>query len=231
MGKIVEQVAHERGHTIVKKIDTKDDWDHFKDSVKSADMIIDFSYPDSAPDIILNAFSLNIPVVCGTTGWKDRLPEIKEKCLSEGQALLIASNFSIGVNILFSLNKILAKMMDRFPEYRPSIKETHHIHKKDAPSGTAITLAENIIKNITSIKSWSPDSSGEVDETLPVESIREGEVTGLHEVIYCSDSDRILLKHSAIDRKAFGEGSLLAAEWLVGKKGFFTMEDVLEPGN
>lgn len=176
---------------------------------------------------------MNIPVVCGTTGWYEHLDEVKARCEKENQALFYAPNFSIGMNITFMLNQQLAKLSEKYG-YRLSLTETHHIHKLDKPSGTAVKLAEDIIKNNDNYKSWElsqctmNNEQLTVDEVLPIEAIREGNVFGIHEVKAESDCDIIQLRHEAFSRKGFATGAVIAAEFLLGKKGIFTMNDLFK---
>ena len=175
----------------------------------------------------MKSFAAGVPVVAGTTGWLDRIGEIKEKCEKEGKTFFYASNFSIGVNIFFALNKYLAKIMNNFPSYNISMTETHHIHKLDAPSGTAITLAEGILENVDRKERWTLETA-EQPTDLPIHAIREGEVPGIHEVTYESDVDYISIKHDAKSRAGFALGAVVAAEFTAGKKGFLGMDDMLQ---
>ena len=194
---------------------------------KSADVAIEFTTPATAFDNYMKSFAAGVPVVSGTTGWLDRIGEIKEKCEKEGKTFFYASNFSIGVNIFFDLNKYLAKIMNNFPSYNISMTETHHIHKLDAPSGTAITLAEGIIENVDRKDRWTLETA-EQPTDLPIHAIREGEVPGIHEVTYESDVDYISIKHDAKSRAGFALGAVVAAEFTAGKKGFLGMDDMLK---
>jgi 4-hydroxy-tetrahydrodipicolinate reductase len=214
MGHAIESMAVLQGHTIVCTIDNDADWDRSSDAVRQADVAIEFTTPTTAVGNIRRCFDIGIPVVCGTTGWTAQLPELTEECIHRNQALFVASNFSIGMNIMFMLNEYLAHIMAAHPDYSVGITETHHIHKLDAPSGTAITLRDQIAQEI----------SGEINIT----SIREGEVPGIHTVTYDSPNDTITLTHSAHNRNGLAQGALAAAEYLVGRKGFFTMRDLLQ---
>lgn len=216
MGHIIEQIAVGRGHEIVSIIDVNNPEEYDSPAFRSADVAIEFSQPDSAYGNYLQCFKRNVPVVAGTTGWLDKMGEIKKACAEGGQTFFYASNYSIGVNIFFAVNNYLAKLMNHFPEYNVSMEETHHIHKLDAPSGTAITLAEGIVENMNRLTT-----------DVPIHSKREGEVPGIHEVRYESEADIITLKHDAKSRKGFALGAVLAAEFLKGKKGFVTMNDML----
>ncbi len=225
MGKTVETVCLERGHKIAAVIDGPEDWE--KTVMPSGGVVVDFSLPEEAVNNIMRCFRLGWPVVSGTTGWYDRLPEVTKACTEKDGTLFYAPNFSLGVNILFYVNKMLAAVMSKTEGYRISIKETHHIHKLDAPSGTAIRLAEDILAQNANLKVWKnrPDDNPDV---LPVFSFREGEVPGIHEIIYDSEADRLTLKHEAKNRKGFALGAVLAAEFVKDKKGVFTMDDLLK---
>ena len=226
MGHAIEQIALQRGHEIVSVIDVNNQEDFTSDAFKSADVAIEFSMPAVAMDNYLRAFAAGVPVVSGTTGWLEHLPEIKEACKA-GQTFFYASNFSLGVNIFFALNKYLAKIMNDFPAYDVRMVETHHVHKLDAPSGTAITLAEGLIDNIERKNKWVEGKDPAEDE-IGICSVREGEVPGIHTVIYESDVDTISITHDAKSRMGFALGAVIAAEFTCGKKGFLTMQDMLK---
>ncbi len=220
MGKMIEQIARDRGHSIVAKIDDRSqDVDY-----TSMDVAIDFSTPEAAFDNITNCFKNKVPVISGTTGWLDRFEEAIKICEEHKSAFIYASNFSLGVNIFFELNKHLAKMMAELEQYKVSMEEIHHTQKLDAPSGTAITLAEGIIEN-TAYKDWKLNESG--DKTIPIKSIREGMVPGTHSISYESPVDTIEIKHEAHNREGFALGAVIASEWIQGKTGVFSMKDVL----
>ncbi len=221
MGKAIEKIALKKNHEIVLKID-KDD--SFSD-IKKADIAIDFSSPDAAFDNIKICFKNKVPVISGTTGWLSRYDEIVKICQNEKGTFLYASNFSVGVNVFFKLNVYLSKMMQNIKGYDIFMEETHHIHKLDAPSGTAITLAEQIIDYSDKLD-WSIDKKAKDDLFINVK--REGEVPGTHEIIYKSGVDEISIKHKAFNRNGFALGAIIAAEWIVGKKGVFTINDVLD---
>ena len=246
MGHEVEQVALQRGHKIIARIDNSSELENLKTlkSEKRSDsegvVAIEFSTPATALNNIYRCFDMNIPVVCGTTAWYQHLDEVKSRCENENQALFYAPNFSIGMNIMFILNKQLAKLSENY-NYRLSLSETHHIHKLDKPSGTAVKLAEDIIENNDNYKSWelnqltidnlqltSNNEQLTISKVLPVEAIREGDVFGIHEVKAESDCDIIQLRHEAFSRKGFATGAVIAAEFLLGKKGIFTMENLLK---
>lgn len=220
MGKMIEQIAQGRGHSIVAKIDDpSQDVDY-----ASMDVAIDFSTPEAAFDNITNCFKNKVPVISGTTGWLDRFEEAIKICNDNKSAFIYASNFSLGVNIFFELNKHLAKMMAELDQYKVAMEEIHHTQKLDAPSGTAITLAEGIIEN-TSYQNWKLEQSG--DKIIPIKSIREGTVPGTHSIAYKSSVDTIEIKHEAYNREGFALGAVIASEWILGKTGIFSMKDVL----
>lgn len=228
MGKTIGRIARERGHSIVSVIDIGNKDDVSSEAFGSADVAIEFTTPETAADNCLKCFAAGVPVVSGTTGWQDRFAEVKQRCLEGKHTFFYASNFSIGVNIFFALNTYLAKIMDKFPGYEVSLTETHHIHKKDAPSGTAITLAEGIIGNIGRKKQWRMANASQLTAAdLPVQAIREAEVPGTHEIVYESGTDLIRITHEAGNREGFALGAVLAAEFTAGKQGFLGMEDML----
>lgn len=230
MGHEIEKIALQRGHEIVCTIDLNENDKFNSPEFKSAEVAIEFTSPDSALQNYRRAFAANIPVVSGTTGWLEHLNEIKQACKNDGQTFFYASNFSLGVNIFFALNNQLAKMMNQFPDYDVRMEETHHIHKLDAPSGTAITLAEGILNNLDRKKSWSLDKANN-DNELQIKAFREGEIPGIHTVTYESEADSIRITHDAKSRKGFALGAVLAAEFTKGKKGFLGMEDMLKLGD
>jgi len=227
MGKTIEKILIERGHSIVSVIDIDNQEDFQSEAFKSADVAIEFSFPSAAFDNYLKCFAANVPVVSGTTGWIERLNEVKTICEKEGKTFFYATNFSLGVNIFFAVNKFLAKLMNNFPQYDVSMSETHHIHKLDAPSGTAITLAEDIFKQIDRKKQWTIAKTNQPAD-LYIEAIREGEVPGTHEIVYDSEVDYIHIKHCGKSRMGFALGAVLAAEFTAGKKGFLGMNDLLQ---
>ena len=227
MGKEIEKIALERGHEIVCAIDVNQDDKFLSPQFQSADVAIEFTSPDSALSNYRKAFAANVPVVSGTTGWLEHLPEVKSACENDGKTFFYASNFSLGVNIFFALNNYLAKIMNQFPDYDVRMEETHHIHKLDAPSGTAITLAEGIFENVSRKTNWSLNETPEGSE-LGIKAFREGEVPGIHTVIYESEADSIRITHDAKSRKGFALGAVLAAEFTKDKKGFLGMKDMLK---
>lgn len=226
MGHIIEKIARKRGHEIVSIIDINNPEDFESEAFKNADVAIEFTVPAVAVNNYRKAFAAGVPVVSGTTGWLEHLPEIKEAC-KNGNTFFYASNFSLGVNIFFALNKYLAGIMDGFPEYDVRMEEVHHIHKLDAPSGTAITLAGDLIDNIKRKTSWIVGKEPEKNE-IGIKAIREGEVPGIHTVIYESEVDSIRITHDAKSREGFALGAVIAAEFTHGKKGFLTMQDMLK---
>ena len=225
MGKTIEQIALQRGHQIVSIIDINNTADFDSEAFRSADVTIEFTTPATALGNYMRCFEANVPVVSGTTGWLSHLDEVKAKCEQEGKTFFYASNFSVGVNIFFALNRYLAKIMNGFPAYDVRMTEVHHIHKLDAPSGTAITLAEGILDNVERKERWTLETA-EQPTDLPIHAIREGEVPGIHEIIYESEADTISIKHDAKSRAGFALGAVIAAEFTAGKKGFLGMNDL-----
>lgn len=217
MGKMVEEIALSKSDTIVGIIDKDEDWESFDKNNTYKDIVaIDFSIPSKVLDNIEKAWERNIAIVVGTTGWYDKLEEITQRANQEKKTLFWASNFSIGVFLFNKLNAYLADMMKEYSDYNPSIKEIHHIHKLDAPSGTAITLAQTLADNLNIAQ-----------ENLNIESIREGEVCGTHTIKYSSVVDDIEITHAAHNRRGFALGAVMAAHWLIGKQGVFTMKDFI----
>ncbi|MDA9575999.1 4-hydroxy-tetrahydrodipicolinate reductase [Flavobacteriaceae bacterium] len=221
MGKVIEKIALERGHHMVLKID-KDDT-NFDLSV--ADVAIDFSVPTAAVGNISAALNQNVPVISGTTGWLDKFEDIKSLCKKTNGAFIYASNFSLGVNLFFELNKVLAKLITPFKEYNVQIEEIHHTQKQDAPSGTAITLAEGIAKE-SNYEGWTLSPKTE-PQKIKIEAKRIENVPGTHTINYTSEVDTLEITHTAHNRNGFALGAVVAAEWIIGKKGIFTMKDVL----
>ena len=219
MGKTIERIAQERGHEIVLKVDAPGDYD-----LSVAEVAIEFSTPQSALANISRALSLGLPTVAGTTGWLEHYPEAVTLCKEHEAAFLYASNFSIGVNIFFELNKTLAQLMRKYPEYAVAIEEIHHTQKLDAPSGTAITLAQEIIEQTDKV-GWELGETTE--DKIPITAKRIENVPGTHIVTYKSVVDTLEIKHTAHSRDGFALGAVLAAEWIIGKKGVFSMKDVL----
>lgn len=224
MGKVIEQIAVDRGHQIALKVDENT----LLYDISIADVAIDFSIPGAAVDNISNCLNNNIPVISGTTGWLNDYDKMVALCKEKNGAFIYASNFSLGVNIFFELNKTLAKMMKNLSQYKIGLEETHHTQKLDAPSGTAITLAEGIIEQ-SNYKSWKLGFNVGNDE-IPIETKRIDKVPGTHNINYNSEVDAINLTHTAHNRDGFALGAVIAAEWLINKKGIYTMNDVLNIG-
>lgn len=232
MGQIIERFAIDRGHEIVLKIGVENLNDFTVENLKNADVAIDFSAPDAAVDNIYKCFEAKVPVVVGTTGWYGELQKIKNDCEASNNTLLYGSNFSIGVNIFFHLNKVLAKLMNNYPAYDVQVEEIHHTQKLDAPSGTAMTIAEGIIDQIDGKKEWVNELEGTPiteklkNDQLLIESLRIENVPGTHTVVYSSDVDDIEIKHTAHSRAGFALGAVVAAEWLQNKRGFYSIADI-----
>ncbi len=225
MGKEVEKAALARGHQIIEKIDINNKDSLTTELLQKADVAIEFTTPESAPENYIKCFEVGLPVVSGTTGWLDREEEIKQKCKEKNGTFFYASNFSLGVNIFFEVNKFLAKLMNKINQYDISVEETHHIHKKDKPSGTAITIASQIIDNHDKYNTWKLEGKG--NGILPVHSEREGEIVGIHTVNYVSPIDKISIRHEAFSREGFAQGAVIAAEFVKDRKGCYSMEDLL----
>lgn len=226
MGHAIEKTAIARGHEIVCKIDADNAEEFDSPEFASADIAIEFTTPATAVDNYQKAFQRNVKVVSGTTGWLDRMPCIKDMCDNGEGTLFWASNFSLGVNIFFAVNRYLASIMEGFPQYKPSLEEIHHIHKLDHPSGTAITLAQGIMAKDSEITSW--EEAEDVDShTLKVEAVREGEVPGTHIVRWDSPVDTIAIEHRAKSREGFALGAVVAAEWACNRKGWLTMDEMM----
>ncbi|MBE6209933.1 MAG: 4-hydroxy-tetrahydrodipicolinate reductase [Rikenellaceae bacterium] len=230
MGHIIESILKERGHDVALIIDIDNASDLCAEKCADIDVAIEFSAPDAAFANVRKCLEMGLPVVCGTTAWGERMAEAKELCEANNGAFFYSSNYSVGVNVMFALSRKLAQIMNTIGGYKVSMEETHHIHKKDAPSGTAITLAEGILSEIPTIKNWTLiEGEGSVaEDSLPIVSFREGEVPGIHTVRYESDADVITLTHDAKSRAGFALGAVLAAEFIVGKKGCFTMSDLFK---
>lgn len=224
MGKTIERIALERGHSIAGRIDI----DNLSDlNIAQADAAIEFSHPDAAYDNVKKCIQRRIPVVCGTTGWLDRRPEIDKLTVDNGATFFYASNYSLGVNLFFKLNEQLARMMNQFDAYDVALDEVHHVQKKDAPSGTAITLAEGVIRHLDRKEKWSKGTSTAGRE-VGIESFRIDDVPGTHVVKYTSAIDDIEIKHTAHTREGFALGAVMVAEWIRGKKGVLNMDDFLK---
>jgi 4-hydroxy-tetrahydrodipicolinate reductase len=235
MGKIIEQIALGRQHEIVLKIDKDNLHEATPENLQQADVIIEFTTPASAIGNINRCLEAGVPVVVGTTGWYEQLAEIKEQCLAGNNALMYGSNYSVGVNIFFHVNRVLANIMNKYPYYEVQVEEIHHTQKLDAPSGTAITIAEGILDNLDTKSEWKnilvSDTGETADDNLStnqllIESHRIESVPGTHTVVYDSEVDSIEFKHTAHSRNGFALGAVLAAEWLKDKKGFYQVTDM-----
>jgi len=235
MGKMIESIALSRGHEIILIIDqaNADDLNH--ENLRKVDVAIEFSTPTTVLNNINTCIKNKTPLIVGTTGWYGHLQKVKDDCLSNNSTLMYGSNFSVGVNIFFQINQQVAKMMNKFSDqYDVGMEEIHHIHKLDSPSGTAITIAEDIITEFEKKNQWVDVKANEEGVTLHspehliIESYREGEVAGTHAVIYDSDVDRIELKHIAHSRQGFAFGAVIAAEWLADKKGFYSVKEMYD---
>lgn len=248
MGHAIERIARTRGHEIVSIIDIDNSTDIDSDVFASADVAIEFTTPATAPDNVMRAAKRGVPVVCGSTGWASRKEDVEKSVTEADGALLASSNFSVGVYIFNAISRHLAKLMSHLPQYSPYMSETHHVHKLDHPSGTAITLAEGIIRENDRIHDWvdkgmvnvpTPEPTkeekletimvkGYASDELPVKSFRRGEVPGIHSILWDSTVDSIKITHSAKSRDGFALGAVLAAEWIAGKKGIFTIDQMME---
>lgn len=225
MGRMIEKIALDRGHEIVCKIDVDNQSDFGSAEFASADVAIEFTTPKTAVGNIERSFAAGVPVVCGTTGWLEQMDHIKELCEQIKGALFYASNYSLGVNIFMAVNRYLAKIMNGFKQYDPTINEVHHIHKLDHPSGTAITLAEGIMSQLERKNAWTEEADA---EGLLITHQREGEVPGIHTITWDSAEDTISMRHEAKGREGLALGAVAAAEWLAGRQGFYTMADMLK---
>lgn len=234
MGQLIERFAVKRGHDVVLIVDEENRREITSADLRSADMAIDFSTPDAALENIKLCFEAQLPLVVGTTGWYDKLQEIQQTCQETNQSLLYGSNFSIGVNVFFHVNRMLAKALNPYKQYDVQVEEIHHIHKLDAPSGTAITIAEGIIEHSDQKEKWVNSVEGDGEGVIPkanellIESLRIEEVPGTHTVLYSSEVDQIEFKHTAHSREGFALGAVIAAEWLLGKKGFFQVTEMFD---
>jgi 4-hydroxy-tetrahydrodipicolinate reductase len=236
MGHVIEQVAIQRKHEITLKINIENISDLSEENLSKADVAIEFTQPDAAYRNVLKCFESGLPVVCGTTGWNEKVEEVKKLCKEKNQSFFYSSNYSIGVNMFFEINRNLAAMINKFEQYNQIwITEVHHTEKKDTPSGTAITIAEEMMRNIKRLREWKnyhadhlmEDAEESDHGILAINSIRMGEVAGIHEVNYESEEDNIHMVHQAKNRTGFARGAVMAAEYLAGKKGVFGMKDLL----
>jgi 4-hydroxy-tetrahydrodipicolinate reductase len=235
MGRIIEKIANDRGHEIVLKIDQDNTHEFTSENLQKADVAIEFSTPHTVLNNIEQCFTAGVPVVVGATGWYSKLPQIKQQCEERDGTMIYASNFSVGVNLFFYVNKVLAKLMNNYPYYDVQVEEIHHTQKMDSPSGTAITIAEGILENLNTKKEWvnvlsadGTDSSNDPVKTeqLLIESFRIDSVPGTHTVIYDSEVDMIEFKHTAHNRNGFALGAVMAAERIKDKKGFYSVNDM-----
>lgn len=232
MGQLIETFALKRGHEVILIVDEDNRESISPEDLHDADVAIDFSTPDAALANIALCFEADLPIVVGTTGWYEHLKEVEDTCVSGQHTMLYGSNFSIGVNVFFHVNRLLAKAIAPYKQYDVQVEEIHHIHKLDAPSGTAITIAEGIIENNDSKTGWVNELVGSTEEIIPkkeellIESLRIEEVPGTHTVLYSSEVDQIEFKHTAHSRDGFALGAVVAAEWLEGKKGFYQITDI-----
>lgn len=225
MGKTIEQIAAERGHNIVLRISSSNKEELTKENLQKADVVIEMTQPDAAKDNVLFCLEAGVPVTTGTTGWNKDIPLAEEAATNNDTAFLYASNYSVGVNIFFEINKILARLMNEQPSYDVSMKEIHHTQKKDSPSGTAITLANQVLDHVQRKSQWSEEEQG--DDILHITALRKEGVPGTHSIKYSSSIDDIEITHTAHNRNGFALGAVLAAEFIAGKKGIYTMKDVL----
>lgn len=232
MGKEIEKFALSNGHEITGFYDPYFAFKFDQKCFDNAEVIIDYTSPGSAVYNIIKCFEANKPIVVGTTGWYDELPEVQKHCQKYNGALLYASNFSIGVNILFRVSELVASMVNKYNHYKINLFEAHHSQKKDAPSGTAINIANEMLSKLDNYNKWQsfPDDAkvNIEDGVLPIFYRREGDIVGIHELVIESNIDRLTIEHQAFNRSGFAAGTLIATEWLIGKKGIFTMKDIFE---
>jgi len=229
MGHIVERVLCERGHEVVTVMDNDRDWAAHAEDFTKVEVAIDFSEPSAAIPNMYRAFDAHVPVVVGTTGWLDRLEEVRKQCVAKGGRLVYGSNFSIGVNIFFRVNQLLSKLMNKQDRYEVEMEETHHIHKKDAPSGTAIHLAQDILHEVDSLREWNLTPCDHTRHVVPITAVRKDEVPGTHVVTWHSPEDDIEIRHTAHSREGFALGAVHAAEWLINQPaGVYPFDQTLE---
>jgi len=226
MGKEIEKICIEKQYEIIARIDNETDWETYSKDISLADVAIEFSTPATALENIKKCFSLNIPIVVGTTAWQEHAEKLKSECIANNNSLIFGSNFSIGVNLFFYINGMFADLMNSYPDYKVKMEEIHHTQKLDAPSGTAISLANIIIQHITHLKKWKKGVSNEND-ILGIVSQRIDPTPGTHSITYSSMVDEIELKHTAKSREGFARGAVFAAEWIKDKKGWFEFKDIL----
>lgn len=226
MGREIEKILLSRGHEVALIIDIDNASDLNAENLKGVDVAIEFTTPSTAYQNIRTCLECGAAVVSGTTGWTERLKELQDLCQQRGGAMFYASNYSLGVNLMFRLNRELARLMNRFPMYEITMSETHHTQKKDSPSGTAVTLAEDIISRVDRKQGWVNEPSSDDPALIAIESLREGMVPGDHSVTYSSEDDVLEIRHSIKNRRTLAEGAVVAAEFLCGKSGIYTMEDL-----
>lgn len=226
MGKQIERIALTKGHEICWKLDLQQSNSVTDDLLREAEVIIEFTSPHAAPGNLRRALDAGVPIVCGSTGWYDQLPDISAYCNSKNGTLFYSSNFSIGVNLFFKINQLLAGFLEKYPEYRVGIEEIHHTQKLDAPSGTAITLAQKVLNSNTSYLGWKM-AGEEKSDSIPIHAVRTDNVPGTHILTWKGPNDQIVLRHEAFNRVGFASGAIDAAEWLIGKNGVFNMDDML----
>lgn len=226
MGKTIEKLATDAGDEVVLRLNADNKEELTTKNLQQADVAIDFSHPQTGFKHITSCFQAGVPVVSGTTGWLDQFEEAVSLCGKEGGAFFYASNFSIGVNLFFALNQRLAELVKDWPAYQPAMTEIHHTQKLDSPSGTAISLADDIAARLTRVTGWE-EGANAPEGKLPIDAIREGDVKGTHEIRYISPVDTITIRHEAHSREGFAKGALQAAHWLIGKRGVFGMSDML----
>ncbi len=227
MGREIEKILLERGHEVALIIDQENRHELDEKHLEGVQVALEFTTPGTAYENICRCIACHVPVVSGTTGWTDRLKEVEAYCRKEQSALFYASNYSLGVNLLFRLNRQLARLMNRFGQYEVSIEEIHHTQKKDAPSGTAITLAEGILEEVERKTGWVNEPTEE-REQIAIHSLREGMIPGIHTICWESQDDTLTLRHEIKNRRTLAEGAVVAAEFLCGKQGVYTMEDLLK---
>lgn len=227
MGKEIEKILRERGHEVTLIIDQENSHELDAEHLRGVEVALEFTTPATAYENLKRCIACRVPVVSGTTGWTERLKELEAYCREQGSALFYASNFSLGVNLLFRLNRQLARLMNRFDHYEVQIEEVHHTQKKDAPSGTAITLAEGILNELERKTGWVNEPTTEADQ-IAITSIREGMIPGIHTITYESVDDKLELRHEIKNRRTLAEGAVVAAEFLCGRVGVYTMDDLLQ---
>lgn len=228
MGREIHKYAQESGCEVSVIVDQPHDWQKYDQQIRNAEVAIEFTSPHVVIDNIKRLMDMHVPVVTGTTGWTERLPEIEQYCNSRNAGLFYASNFSIGVNLFFALNRYLADLMRAYPEYKPSLEEIHHTQKLDAPSGTAISMLNDILSINKDYKGWKFSSENPTEDEISVDALRIEGVTGTHKLTYSTPIEKISIEHVANNREGFAKGALLAARWMRDKKGIYSMNDLLK---